>query len=223
MAVKERIIIIGGGFAGLSLIEKLNTRNKEILLIDKINHHMFQPLFYQVATGKINSSNISVPFRKIFQQKKIDYKMTEVTQIIPDKNTIITREQEFVYDKLIIATGCKTNFFGNENIQKYSFGMKTTQEAIDIRNHILSNFEKLALGNGGDDEGCWNIVIVGSGATGVELAGAFSEMKTDILPKDYPHIDWRKFRIILISATQKPLITMSEIAQNKTEKYHVFD
>ena len=116
MEVREKIVIIGGGFAGLQLAKKLNNRNKKIIVIDRVNHHMFQPLFYQVASGRIEPSNISFPFRKIFQDSKnIRYRMTEVVKIVPEENKIITATDatEFTYDKLIIATGCKTNFFGN--------------------------------------------------------------------------------------------------------------
>lgn len=217
--MKERIIIIGGGFAGLSLVEQLDTKEKEVWVIDKVNHHMFQPLFYQVACGRIEPSNVSFPFRKLFQNRNIHYRMAEVQRILPQEQKIITENASFHYDKLVIATGCKTNFFGNEEMERHSFGMKTTQEAISIRNHILSNFEKLILEGEASAEGNWNIIIVGSGATGVELAGAFAEMKTDILPRDYPKMNFEKLRVILISATDKPLAAMSEEAQQKTAEY----
>ncbi len=113
MEQKEKIIIIGGGFAGLQLARKLNGKNKEITVIDKVNHHMFQPLFYQLVSGRINPSNISFPFRKIFQHSKnIQFRMAEVEEILPKEKKISTNKGELSYDKLVIATGCKTNFFG---------------------------------------------------------------------------------------------------------------
>lgn len=220
MHTREKIVIIGGGFAGLQLAKTLNNKNKKVIVIDRMNHHMFQPLFYQVACGRIEPSNISFPFRKIFQRSRnTQYRMTEVQRIVPEQNKIITNDAEFSYDKLIIATGCKTNFFGNKEMENLAFGMKNTQEAIAIRNHILLTFEKLIIERKRSDDGNWNIVIVGSGPTGVELAGAFAEMKSDILPRDYPNMNFNDLNIILISSTEKPLGVMSQEAQDKSEQY----
>lgn len=220
METREKIIIIGGGFAGLQLAKTLNNKNKKVIVLDKVNHHMFQPLFYQVACGRIEPSNISFPFRKIFQESRnTQFRLTDVKEIIPAQNKVITDGAEFTYDKLIIATGCKTNFFGNKDLESKAFGMKNTQEAIGIRNHVLMTFEKLILEKSRSDDGNWNIVIVGSGPTGVELAGAFSEMKKDILPRDYPYMNFDNLKIILVSSTEKPLAVMSPEAQEKSEKY----
>ncbi|MBT2623164.1 MULTISPECIES: NAD(P)/FAD-dependent oxidoreductase [Chryseobacterium] len=220
METREKIIIIGGGFAGLQLAKTLNNKNKKVIVLDRVNHHMFQPLFYQVACGRIEPSNISFPFRKIFQQSRnTQFRLTEVKEIDPSQNKVITDEAEFRYDKLIIATGCKTNFFGNKDLEGRAFGMKNTQEAIGIRNHVLMTFEKLILEKSRSDDGNWNIVIVGSGPTGVELAGAFAEMKKDILPRDYPYMSFDNLKIILVSSTEKPLAVMSSEAQEKSEKY----
>lgn len=220
METREKIIIIGGGFAGLQLAKTLNNKNKKVIVLDRVNHHMFQPLFYQVACGRIEPSNISFPFRKIFQQSRnTQFRLTEVKEIDPVHNKVITDEAEFTYDKLIIATGCKTNFFGNKDMESRAFGMKNTQEAIGIRNHILMTFEKLILEKSRSDDGNWNIVIVGSGPTGVELAGAFAEMKKEILPRDYPYMNFDQLKIILVSSTEKPLAVMSPEAQEKSEKY----
>ena len=221
MEIREKIIVIGGGFAGLQFAKKLNgNRTKKLVMIDKVNHHMFQPLFYQVACGRIEPSNISFPFRKIFQRSKnIQFRMTEVKQIIPSENKIITEDHVFHYDKLVIATGCKTNFFGNQKMENLAFGMKNTQEAISIRNHVLLTFEKLIIEKSRSDDGNWNIVIVGSGPTGVELAGAFAEMKREILPRDYPRMNFDDLEIILVSSTEKPLAVMSEESQEKSEQY----
>ena len=221
MEIREKIIVIGGGFAGLQFAKKLNgNRTKKLVMIDKVNHHMFQPLFYQVACGRIEPSNISFPFRKIFQRSKnIQFRMTEVKQIIPSENKIITEDHVFHYDKLVIATGCKTNFFGNQKMENLAFGMKNTHEAISIRNHVLLTFEKLINEKSRSDDGNWNIVIVGSGPTGVELAGAFAEMKREILPRDYPRMNFDDLEIILVSSTEKPLAVMSEESQEKSEQY----
>lgn len=221
MEIRDKIIVIGGGFAGLQFAKKLNgNRTKKLVMIDKVNHHMFQPLFYQVACGRIEPSNISFPFRKIFQRSKnIQFRMTEVKQIIPSENKIITEDHVFHYDKLVIATGCKTNFFGNQKMENLAFGMKNTKEAISIRNHVLLTFEKLIIEKSRSDDGNWNIVIVGSGPTGVELAGAFAEMKREILPRDYPRMNFDDLEIILVSSTEKPLAVMSEESQEKSEKY----
>lgn len=220
METREKIVIIGGGFAGLQLAKSLNNKRKKVIVIDKVNHHMFQPLFYQVACGRIEPSNISFPFRKIFQRSRnVQYRMTDVQKILPDQNKIITEDAEFTYDKLVIATGCKTNFFGNGKMEHLTFGMKNTQEAIAIRNHVLLTFEKLIIERKRSDDGNWNIVIVGSGPTGVELAGAFAEMKKDILPRDYPHMNFDNLNIILVSSTTTPLSVMSEESQQMSEKY----
>ncbi|MCS4303431.1 NAD(P)/FAD-dependent oxidoreductase [Chryseobacterium sp. BIGb0232] len=220
METREKIIIIGGGFAGLQLAKTLNNKNKKVIVLDRMNHHMFQPLFYQVASGRIEPSNISFPFRKIFQQSRnTQFRMTDVREIDAANNKVITDEAEFTYDKLIIATGCKTNFFGNKDLEGKAFGMKNTQEAISIRNHVLMTFEKLIIEKSRSDDGNWNIVIVGSGPTGVELAGAFAEMKKDILPRDYPYMNFDQLKIILVSSTEKPLAVMSSEAQEKSEKY----
>lgn len=220
METREKIVIIGGGFAGLQLAKTLNNERKKVIVIDRVNHHMFQPLFYQVACGRIEPSNISFPFRKIFQRSRnTQFRMTNVQQIQPELNKIITDDAEFSYDKLIIATGCKTNFFGNGKMEELCYGMKNTQEAIAIRNHVLLTFEKLIIERKRSDDGNWNIVIVGSGPTGVELAGAFAEMKKEILPRDYAHMNFDDLNIVLVSATDMPLSVMSEEAQVKSEQY----
>jgi NADH:ubiquinone reductase (H+-translocating) len=220
MGTPKHIIIVGGGFAGLQLAKSLAKKGLEITLIDKMNHHMFQPLFYQVACGRLEPSNISFPFRKIFQKaKNIKFKLTEVREIRPESKTLLTDEETLSYDQLVIATGCKTNFFGLENIQKNALGMKSTREAIHIRNQILLNFEQLMLGHEAMNPALWTIVIVGGGPTGVELAGAYAEMKKHILPKDYPQMDFSRLKIFLINRGDKILDNMSEISQQKSKQF----
>lgn len=215
-----KVVIIGGGFAGLHLAQKLNKSHYSVTLIDKQNHHQFQPLFYQVASSAIEPSNISFPYRKIFQKSKnFDYILGEVIQINSDKNTIETSVGEITYNQLIIATGCDTNYFGNEKLKQYSLPMKTTQEAIKIRNSILLNFERYRFYSDEEKEAALNIVIVGAGPTGVELSGAFAEMKKKVLPLDYPNIDFSKLKIILIEGSPNTLNNFSEISKKSSLKY----
>jgi len=217
---KQRIIILGGGFAGLHLARKLNNSSFDVVLIDKLNHHQFQPLFYQVATARLEPANISFPFRKIFQRSKnIQIRLAEVIGIEPGSNTVKTTEGDLSYDHLVIATGCRTNYFGNEQISKHAFSMKTTQEAINIRNEILLSFEHFISSGKEEKEALLNIVIVGAGPTGVELAGAFAEMKKNILPKDYPNIDFSGLKISLLEGSKNTLNNMSAQAQQASRAY----
>ena len=139
----KKIVIVGGGFAGLQLAKKLNKSSYHVLLLDKENHYQFQPLFYQVASARLEPSNISFPFRKVFQRSRnIDYRMTEVKAVKPEQHVVETSIGPIAYDILVLANGCKTNFFGNQEIAAHALSMKTTQEAIDIRNEILLGFER---------------------------------------------------------------------------------
>ena len=220
MMNRKKIIIIGGGFAGIQFIEHLDEELFEVLLIDKLNHHQFQPLFYQVATSQIEPSSISFPLRKIFQSRKnTQIRITEVLNIEPETNRVSTTIGNFNYDYLVIATGCKTNFFGNRDIEKYAYGLKTTYDAIKIRNNILQNFEDLLSVDESEKEYLLNIVIVGAGPTGVELAGAYAEIKKNILPKDFPSIDFKNLKIILLEGGSYTLSNMSEMAQKASEHY----
>lgn len=217
---RKKVIVVGGGFAGIQLLRRLDENLFDVLLIDKINHHQFQPLFYQVATSQIEPANISFPFRYIFRNKKhIQIRLSEVTRIFPDKNKISTSIGDFDFDYLVIAMGCKTNFFGNNEICKHSLTLKTTYDAIKIRNHILKNFEKIISLKEEERKAYLNVVIVGAGATGVELAGAFAEIKKNVLPKDYPRIDFAKFQIFLVEGSKNTLNNMSDNARTASQKY----
>lgn len=218
--MKKKIIVIGGGFAGLQFISHLKKNAYEILLIDKLNHHQFQPLFYQVATSQIEPSTISFPLRKIFQDRKdVRIRLAKVQLVNIEKNTIQTNIGPFDYDYLVIASGCKTNYFGNKELKKNVFSLKTTYQAITIRNSILENFERILNENTGDKEGLYNIVIVGGGPTGVELSGAFAEIKRDILPKDFFRIDFSKLQVILVEGSQNTLNNMSDKAKKASAEY----
>lgn len=211
----DKIVIIGGGFAGLHLAKILRHTTYQVLLVDRENHHMFQPLFYQVATARLEPSNISFPFRKIFQSaSNVEFLMTQVHKILPEEKTIQTTNGPVYFDYLVIASGCKTNFFGNQQLSDHAFSMKSTQEAIDIRNEILLTFEKFISASEEERSGLLNLVIVGAGPTGVELAGAFAEMKINILPKDYPQIDFSGLRIILVEGSANTLNNMSDHAKS---------
>ena len=178
---KKKIIIVGGGFAGIQLVRRLDEKLFDVLLIDKINHHQFQPLFYQVATSQIEPSSISFPLRYIFKKKQnVQIRLADVLSISEIENKVITTIGEFNYDYLVLAIGCKTNFFGNEIIGRHSFTLKSTYDAIKIRNHILQTFEKIISANDKERESLLNLVIVGAGPTGGELAGAFAEIKNNI-------------------------------------------
>jgi NADH dehydrogenase len=191
----ERVVIIGGGFAGLQLAKTLWNAEVEVILIDKQNHHQFQPLFYQVASGRLEPSSISFPFRKIFQKSNnIDFRMADIVKILPEENKLLTTyDRSIVYDQLVIATGCKTNFFGNKELSENCFSMKTTQESIDIRNKILFSFEKEIFARPEDKQAWMNIMIVGAGPTGVELAGSFAELKNKYFTQRLPQ--YRFFEI----------------------------
>lgn len=215
---KKKVIIVGGGFAGIQLVKRLDKNLFDILLIDKLNHHQFQPLFYQVATSQIEPASISFPLRHIVKsEKNVQVRMAEMTAVDQKKNKISTDIGEFKYDYLVIAIGCRTNFFGNAEIEEHSMTLKSTYDAIKIRNHILSSFEHLVCLS--EKERLLNLVIVGAGPTGVELAGAFAEIKKNILPKDYPGIDFSKFKIILVEGSKSTLNSMSTTASIASMKY----
>jgi NADH dehydrogenase len=217
----DKVVIIGGGFAGLQLATALIKSDLKVILVDKQNHHQFQPLFYQVATGRLEPSSISFPFRKIFQKSKtVDFRMADILSIDPKEKKILTSYDRTIhYDHLVIATGCKTNFFGNKEMSENAFSMKTTEESIDIRNKILFSFEKEIFARPEDRQAWMNIIIVGAGATGVELSGAFAELKKDVLPKDYHNIDFSKFNIILLEGGKYTLNNMSDESKIASRKY----
>lgn len=218
---KKRVVILGAGFAGLSVAQNIKNSDCEIVLIDQYNFHQFQPLFYQVATARLEPSSISFPLRKIFQRKSnVHVRISKVKEVDVEHQIVRTDEQgDFQYDYLVIATGCTTNYFGNKKIEQYAYAMKSTPDAIALRNRILLNFEDALYATPQELEPIMNIVIVGGGPTGVELAGSIAEMKKHVLPKDYPDMDFSKLNIYLLEGSGHTLSAMSEVSQEKSQKY----
>ncbi len=217
-----KVVIVGAGFGGLRLARKLNNKpGFEIILVDRFNYHQFQPLFYQVATAGLDASNISFPLRKVFHKSKnVRIRLAELKQLLPAENKIITDAEAISYDALVLATGTDTNFFGNEKIAASAFPMKSTVEALQLRYRLLQNFEKaLTVTDENELQRLMNIVVVGGGPTGVELAGALAEMKKYVLPKDYPELDFSKMNIYLLEGTAKTLAAMSEKSSVQSKKY----
>ncbi|PKH50992.1 FAD-dependent oxidoreductase [Tenacibaculum sp. Bg11-29] len=216
-----RIVIIGGGFAGLAAARGLEEQELQVVLIDKHNYHTFQPLLYQVATGGLEPDSIAFPLRKRFNDvENFYFRLAEVVSVEEQNNTIKTTIGDLEYDELIIATGSTTNFFGNTNIEKYAMEMKSVPQALNIRSLVLENFEEALLETNLDKRrALMNFVIVGGGPTGVELAGALAEMKKGILPKDYPDLDIRQMKINLIQSSGELLKGMSSKASEKAEDF----
>lgn len=222
LSKKKHIIIIGAGFAGLSIARILNNHPDYLItLVDKNNYHQFQPLLYQVATANLDASNISFPLRSIFRKSKnVRIRIAEISAINSEENKVEISSEYIDYDYLVIATGADTNYFGNKNIEKNAFSMKSTWEALQLRNQLICNFEKATLST---DEKIikelLTIVVVGGGPTGVELSGALAELKNDTLPKEYPELNFKSMKIYLLEGADKVLGTMSYNASFHSQKY----
>ena len=218
---KKRVVVIGGGFAGISLVKKLAGKNYQVVLIDRNNYHQFQPLFYQVAMAGLEPSSIVFPLRKLFRKKENTFiRMTEVERIDPEKRKLHTALGIVNYDYLVLATGAETNFFGNAQIAEKAIPMKSVSEALYLRNHILADYEKsLSIEDYDDRQRYLDIVVVGGGPTGVEVAGSLAEMKKYILPKDYPELKIEELDIYLIQGNNALLNGMSEQASAKALEF----
>ncbi|WP_413513478.1 NAD(P)/FAD-dependent oxidoreductase [Myroides odoratus] len=218
---RPRVVIIGGGFGGLALAKKLKNKNFQVVLLDKHNYHTFQPLLYQVATGGLESGSIAFPIRKVVQNYEgIYFRVAQVQRIDTENKKVIADIGTIFFDYLVIATGSKTNFFGNTAIQQNSMAMKTIPQSLNIRSLVLENFEEALLTNDEKEKrALMNFVIVGAGPTGVELAGALAEMKKHVLPKDYPDLDIRQMEINVIQGGTKVLDAMSEKASRKAQEF----
>lgn len=216
-----RIVIIGGGFAGIKLIKKLKNEPVQIVLFDRNNYHTFQPLLYQVATAGLEPDSIADPLRKQLEPvKNFFFRMGEVYSIDANNNTISTEIGEVDYDYLVIATGSKTNYFGNQSIMEHGFPLKQIPQALDLRSHILQNFEAANIATDPVELASrMNIVIVGGGPTGVEVAGAMGELKKNILPGDYPELDFDQMQIILLEGGSRLLQGMSDESGKRALKY----
>ncbi|MCK9279098.1 MAG: NAD(P)/FAD-dependent oxidoreductase [Melioribacteraceae bacterium] len=225
--MKKKIIIIGGGFGGLNAAKELKDVDAEILLIDKANHHLFQPLLYQVATAALSPADIASPIRAILnKQKNITVLMGEVISIDTNSKKILTEDSEYKYDYLILAPGSRHSYFGNDAWEEFAPGLKTINDAINIRQRILTSFEqaeKLHLKD--EQEKYLTFVIVGGGPTGVEMAGAISEIASKILLKDFRNIDSSMTKIILVESLDRILTmydpSLSEAARRNLEKMGV--
>lgn len=216
---KKRIVIVGGGFGGLTLAEKLKNSPFQVVLIDKYNYHQFPPLLYQVSTSGLEPSAISFPYRKIFQRRNDFYfRMAEVSKINTSEQNIETSIGKIDYDYLVLSAGSDSNYFGNDDLKRYTFPMKSIPESLTLRNRLLQNLENaLTADNSNQKQALLNVAIVGAGATGVEIAGAIAEMKRYILPKDYPDLNIKDVQILLIEGSDRILRSMSPQASQKAQ------
>lgn len=216
----KRVLIIGAGFAGFKLAKKLHKKGFEVYIIDKNNYHQFQPLFYQIATAGLEPGSIIFPLRKAFQNyDNFHIRMAELVEIVPAENKIITTEKEFTYDHLVIATGVTTNYFGNKAIEQYCIPMKSVSEALYMRNRFLQNLEDAYYADEEQKNRLRNVVVVGGGATGVEVSGALADMRKYVLEKDYPEMDFSGMKIYLIEGSPNLLSAMSGEAQQKSKEF----
>ena len=217
---KKRIVIVGGGLGGLELAFKLVDDDYQVVLVDKNNYHQFPPLIYQVASGGLEPSSISFPFRRLFQGKKdFFFRMAKVESVNTDKKTIKTTVGEIDYDYLVLAFGAKTNFFGNKDIEATTLPMKSVSEAMRLRNTILRNLElALTEEDPARKQALMNIVVVGGGASGVEIAGAMAEMKKNIIARDYPDLDSSQMHIYLVNAVDRLLSAMDPVSSKRAER-----
>ncbi len=216
-----RVVIVGGGFAGVAMAKELSGKEVQVVLIDKNNYHTFQPLLYQVSTGGLEPDSIAYPIRKILQDyPNFYFRMAELQQVLTESNELVTNLGMLAYDHLVIAVGSETNFFGNDEIEQNGMAMKSIPQSLNLRSMILENFEQALLTDDlHERDALMNFVIVGGGPTGVELAGALAEIKKGILPKDYPDLDTRRAQINLIQSGDRILKEMSEKASKKAEDF----
>ncbi len=216
-----KVVIVGGGFGGIELAKKLKNKEVEVLMLDRHNYHTFQPLLYQVATGGLEADSIAFPLRKIFKnQKNFTFRNTCVNEVHPEKNIVSTDIGDITYDYLIIATGSDTNFFGSKELEHYTMPMKTIPEALNLRSMILQNLEESMVETDSEKrKSLLNFIVVGGGPTGVELSGALSELKKDVLKKDYPELNINDVHIYLVEGSPELLGPMSVQAQRSSREF----
>lgn len=218
---QKKVVVIGGGFAGVNLIKSLGKDQRfHITLVDKNNYNFFPPLIYQVSAGFLEPSNISYPFRKLYHHKKnITFRMGEFLKVIPEQNKVELSTGELYYDYLVFATGTQSNFFGIENVMKKAVPMKTINDAIELRNYILQTVEKATVTTDpAERKKLLTMVVAGAGPSGVEISGILAEMKNGIYRKDYPELIGQPGGIYLIDAGAKVLGPMSEKSQEYSHK-----
>ena len=214
--MKKEIVIIGGGFAGINLAKHLaNESSIHVTLVDQNNYNFFPPLLYQVATGFLEVSNISYPFRKFLQgRKNINFRLGVLQRIVPEENKVVLSTGELTYDCLVLATGTESNYFGNENVQKKAVPMKTLDDALEMRNTLLLHTEQATITTDeAERRKLSTIVIAGGGPTGVEIAGMLAEMRMNILEKDYPELKGERVKIYLVDGGPALLGPMSKESQ----------
>jgi NADH:quinone reductase (non-electrogenic) len=216
-----RVIIIGGGFAGIQFAKGLKNANYQVVMFDRNNYHTFQPLLYQVATAGLEPDSIAGALRPLFEnQKDFYFRMARVTEVDVTNKLVKTLVGEIDYDYLILANGSKTNYFGNQTMMDNTFPLKQVPQALDLRSHILQNFEQsVMVQNALEKDALTNFVVVGGGPTGVEVSGALGELKKHVLPKDYPELDFEIMKLHLVDAGPRLLAAMSEKASEKAQKY----
>jgi NADH dehydrogenase len=214
----KKIVIVGGGFAGINLANGLaEKKDFHVTVVDRNNYNFFPPLLYQVATGYLEPSNISYPFRRLWRRKEnVRFHMAEFRRVVPEEKKVVLSTGEMSYDYLVFATGTRTNYFGLENVQKNALPMKTLNDALELRNYLLQIMESAARATVEDErKKLLTIVVAGAGPTGVEVSGMLAEMKKKIVPRDYPELARysHEAHIYLVDAAEKVLATMSEQSQ----------
>jgi NADH:ubiquinone reductase (H+-translocating) len=218
---QKRVVIVGGGFGGLTLARKLAKADFQVVLIDKNNYHQFQPLFYQVAMAGLEPSSIVFPFRKVFQNNKnVFVRVTKVLSVNHLQNEITTEIGPLRYDYLVLAIGADTNWYGNERVRANAIPMKSVSEALFLRNTVFEDYERAVTSENYDQRQRYlDIVVVGGGPTGVEVAGSLAEMKRHIIGKDYQDLNRDEIEIHLVHGDPRVLNTMSPQASAKAEQF----